>query len=60
MGPSSPCSSTKEKSYCRDEWLSSLELTDGYSFDGELEKRLNQMVPIPVSVVVNLYIFNSL
>ena len=49
MGPSGSCSSHDENSYCGDEWSYSLELTDEYTLDGEVGKRLNQMVPIPVS-----------
>ncbi|XP_073066418.1 OVARIAN TUMOR DOMAIN-containing deubiquitinating enzyme 12-like [Primulina eburnea] len=40
-------SSPGEETYCGEEWLYSLELMDGYSLDGEVGKRLNQMVPIP-------------
>lgn len=47
--PSSSCSSPGEKSNYGEEW-SYLELTDEYSIDGEVGKRLNQMIPIPVSV----------
>lgn len=47
MEPSSSCSSPGEKSY-EEDW--SLELADDFSeIDGEVGKRLNQMVPIPVS-----------
>ena len=35
--------------YCDEEWSSSLELMDEHAFDGEVGKRLNQMVSIPVS-----------
>lgn len=49
MGPTSSCSSPDENSYCGDEWSYSLELTDVYALDEEVGKRLNQMVPIPVS-----------
>ncbi|KAK1290501.1 hypothetical protein QJS10_CPB18g01679 [Acorus calamus] len=43
---SSSCSSPEEKSYEGEAW--SLELTDEFStLDGEVGKRLNQMVPIP-------------
>nr|CAD1820972.1 unnamed protein product [Ananas comosus var. bracteatus] len=45
MEPSSSCSSPGEKSY-EEDW--SLELADDFSeIDGEVGKRLNQMVPIP-------------
>lgn len=36
-------------SYCGEEWSYPLELTDEYALDGEVGKRLNQMVPVPVS-----------
>ncbi|KAL6967197.1 hypothetical protein U1Q18_032999 [Sarracenia purpurea var. burkii] len=45
--PSSSCSSPGGKSNCGEEWSYSLELTDEYALDGEVGKRLNQMVPIP-------------
>ncbi|XP_019709805.2 OVARIAN TUMOR DOMAIN-containing deubiquitinating enzyme 12 isoform X1 [Elaeis guineensis] len=46
MEPSSSCSSPGEYSYEGEDW--SLELTDDFSdIDGEVGKRLNQMVPIP-------------
>ncbi|GLU02521.1 hypothetical protein SLE2022_197700 [Rubroshorea leprosula] len=47
MGPSSSCSSPEENLYCEEDWLCSLELTDEYALDGEVGKRLNQMVPVP-------------
>ncbi|XP_073312336.1 OVARIAN TUMOR DOMAIN-containing deubiquitinating enzyme 12-like [Primulina huaijiensis] len=47
LGVSASCSSPGEETYCGEEWLYSLELMDGYSLDGEVGKRLNQMVPIP-------------
>lgn len=48
MEPSSSCSSPRENSYNGDEW--SLELTDDFSdIEGEVGKRLNHMVSIPVS-----------
>ncbi|KAK4286428.1 hypothetical protein QN277_002986 [Acacia crassicarpa] len=45
-GPSSSCSSSEKNSYCGDEWLYSLEQMDECA-DGEVGKRLNQMIPIP-------------
>ncbi|KAJ8465946.1 hypothetical protein OPV22_028498 [Ensete ventricosum] len=46
MEPSSSCSSPGESSYKGEEW--SLELTDDFSdIEGEVGKRLNQMVSIP-------------
>lgn len=50
MGPSSSCSSPEEVLYNGEEWSYSLELTDESGLDGEVEKRLYQMVPIPVSI----------
>lgn len=48
MEPSSSCSSPGEKSYEGEEWSCSLELTDELAaLDGEVGKRLNQMVPVP-------------
>lgn len=53
MEPSSSCSSPGEYSYEGEDW--SLELTDDSSdIDGEVGKRLNQMVPIPVSSCILL------
>ncbi|XP_010253950.1 PREDICTED: OTU domain-containing protein DDB_G0284757-like isoform X2 [Nelumbo nucifera] len=46
VGASSSCSSPDERAY-NEECPYSLELTDEYALDGELGKRLNQMVPIP-------------
>ncbi|KAH9700471.1 OTU domain-containing protein [Citrus sinensis] len=45
--PSSLCSSHEEVSYCGEEWSYPQELTDEYALDGEVGKRLNQMVPVP-------------
>ncbi|KAI8524096.1 hypothetical protein RHMOL_Rhmol13G0122800 [Rhododendron molle] len=45
--PSSSCSSPGEKLNCGEEWSYSLELADEYALDGEVGKRLNQMIPIP-------------
>ncbi|XWS71848.1 hypothetical protein CRYUN_Cryun03dG0172900 [Craigia yunnanensis] len=45
--PSSSCSSPEEKLLCEEDWSYSLELTDEYALDGEVGKRLNQMVPVP-------------
>ncbi|RWR72273.1 OTU domain-containing protein [Cinnamomum micranthum f. kanehirae] len=48
MGQSSSCSSPEEKLYEGEDWSSSLMLTDEFSsLDGEVGKRLNQMVPVP-------------
>lgn len=46
-GPSSSCSSPEENFYCEEDWLYSLQLMDELAQDGELGKRLNQMVPVP-------------
>ncbi|KAK9158481.1 hypothetical protein Scep_005055 [Stephania cephalantha] len=45
--PSSSCSSPGIKSNYGEDWVCSLELTDEPILDGEVGKRLNQMVPIP-------------
>ncbi|XP_075636108.1 OVARIAN TUMOR DOMAIN-containing deubiquitinating enzyme 12-like isoform X2 [Castanea sativa] len=47
MGPSTSCSSPEEIMYCGDELLYLLHLTDEHTLDGEVGKRLNQMVPVP-------------
>eukprot|EP00262_Sarcandra_glabra_P017073 TRINITY_DN5730_c0_g1_i3.p1 TRINITY_DN5730_c0_g1~~TRINITY_DN5730_c0_g1_i3.p1 ORF type:complete len:323 (-),score=55.97 TRINITY_DN5730_c0_g1_i3:3-971(-) len=48
MGPSSSCSISEDKLYGGEEWSHSLQLTDEFSaLDGEVGKRLNQMVPVP-------------
>lgn len=48
MEPSGSCSSPEENAYDGEEWL--LELDDDFCIlDGEVGKRLNQMVPKPVS-----------
>ncbi|KAK6163363.1 hypothetical protein DH2020_000227 [Rehmannia glutinosa] len=47
LGISGSCSSPGDKSYSGGEWSYSLELMDEIAFDGEVGKRLNQMVPIP-------------
>lgn len=48
MGPSSS-SSSPENSYGSEEYYQSLEITDDSPFDGEVCKRLNQLIPVPVS-----------
>ncbi|XVF46294.1 hypothetical protein PTKIN_Ptkin03bG0016400 [Pterospermum kingtungense] len=45
--PSGSCYSPEEKLLCEEDWSYSLELTDEYALDGEVGKRLNQMVPVP-------------
>lgn len=52
LGISTSCSSPEGESYSGEEWLYSLELMDEYSLDGKVGKRLNQMVPIPVSLAL--------
>ncbi|THG22231.1 hypothetical protein TEA_029217 [Camellia sinensis var. sinensis] len=51
-GPSSSCSSPGGKSNCGEEWSYSLELMDEHAFDGEVGKRLNEMVPIPTLLMI--------
>ncbi|PHU03955.1 hypothetical protein BC332_29206 [Capsicum chinense] len=46
-GASTSCSSPGEESYTGEDWSYSLELADEYDLDGEVGKRLNQMIPIP-------------
>lgn len=48
MGPSSS-SSSPEKSYGGEEYYHNLEITDESPLDGEVCKRLNQLIPVPVS-----------
>lgn len=48
--PSSLCGSPEESSYYGEGLSYPLELTDEYILDGEVGKRLNQMVPVPVSL----------
>lgn len=48
MEPSSSCSSPGEQPYEGEMWT--LELMDDFSsLDGEVGKRLNQLIPVPVS-----------
>lgn len=47
LGSSASCRSPGDKSYREEERSDSLELMDEQAFDGEVGKRLNQMVPIP-------------
>lgn len=44
----------KEVLNCEDECLYSLGPVDEYALDGEVGKRLHQMVPIPVSVATSV------
>uniref|UniRef100_A0A2P2JFC9 Uncharacterized protein n=1 Tax=Rhizophora mucronata TaxID=61149 RepID=A0A2P2JFC9_RHIMU len=55
MGSSSSSSSPQNIVYNVEKWLHSLELKDGYAFNGEVGKWLNEMVPIPVSVASEMY-----
>lgn len=45
MGPSSP----EHKTYDGEEYYHNLEITDESPLDGEVCKRLNQMIPVRVS-----------
>lgn len=49
----SSCTMPDGTSYSGDDWSYSLELTDEYTLDGEMGKRLNQMISIPVSYALN-------
>lgn len=46
--PSSSYSSSEKNSYCGDQLFYSLDQIDEYALDGDVGKRLDQMVPIPV------------
>lgn len=56
MGASSSCSSPENRSFDGDEYSYNLEITDESELDGEVGKRLNEIIPVPVSVKV--YFFN--
>lgn len=47
LGPSSSCSSPEENFYCEEDLMYAFERTDELALDGEVGKRLNQMVPVP-------------
>ncbi|KAK2999274.1 hypothetical protein RJ639_023469, partial [Escallonia herrerae] len=47
MGPSSSCSSPGDKSYDGEEYSYDLEITDEPELDGEVGKRLHQLIPVP-------------
>ncbi|KAL9251007.1 OVARIAN TUMOR DOMAIN-containing deubiquitinating enzyme 9-like protein [Drosera capensis] len=47
VGPSSSCSSPEERSYDDIEYSYSLDLMDESTLDGEIGKRLNQLIPVP-------------
>lgn len=57
---SSLCSSPEEQSDYG-EWSYPLEQTEEYALNNEVEKRLNQMVPVPVSLTSKkcCYVFIS-
>lgn len=46
---SGSCSSPEERLYDGEDYSHSLEITDESAFDGEVGKRLNQIIPAPVS-----------
>ncbi|KAF8397721.1 hypothetical protein HHK36_016643 [Tetracentron sinense] len=62
MGSPRPCSSPEQNLYNGEECSYSLELIDESSLDGEVGKRLNQMVPVPdlQSLVVAPEVFASM
>lgn len=41
-----------ENSTNGEDWLYSLDITDESPLDGEVGRRLNKMVPVPVSIIV--------
>ncbi|XP_057478774.1 OVARIAN TUMOR DOMAIN-containing deubiquitinating enzyme 12-like [Actinidia eriantha] len=47
MGPSSSSSSPGHKSYDGEEYCYNLEITNESALDGEVCKRVNQMIPVP-------------
>ncbi|XP_076895261.1 OVARIAN TUMOR DOMAIN-containing deubiquitinating enzyme 12-like [Bidens hawaiensis] len=53
MGPSSSCSSPENRSYDGDEYSYNLEITDESELDGEVGKRLHEIVPVPHIPKVN-------
>ncbi|XP_076893389.1 OVARIAN TUMOR DOMAIN-containing deubiquitinating enzyme 12-like isoform X2 [Bidens hawaiensis] len=53
MGPSSSCSSPENRSYDDDEYSYNLEITDESELDGEVGKRLHEIVPVPHIPKVN-------
>ncbi|KAL5987645.1 hypothetical protein ACLOJK_035395 [Asimina triloba] len=55
--PSTSCSSPEEKSYDGEEWSYTLEIMDESSaLDGEVGKRLNQMVPVPAIPASSIHV----
>ncbi|KAL4560500.1 hypothetical protein LXL04_032652 [Taraxacum kok-saghyz] len=53
MGHSSSCSSPGNRSYDGDDYSYNLEITDESELDGEVGKRLNEIVPVPHIPKVN-------
>lgn len=49
-GSHASCSSIGEKSHFEDDAMDQLHIADESTLDGEVGKRLNQMVPVPVSI----------
>ncbi|KAL8140614.1 hypothetical protein V2J09_006635, partial [Rumex salicifolius] len=47
LDPSTSCSSAEEISYDGDDYSRSLDLMDDVLLDGELGKRINQLIPVP-------------
>ncbi|KAI7998960.1 hypothetical protein LOK49_LG10G01665 [Camellia lanceoleosa] len=47
MGPSSSCSSPGGKSYDGEEYSYNLEIADDSALDGEVGKRLHEIIPVP-------------
>ncbi|KAL1819548.1 hypothetical protein ACET3Z_014417 [Daucus carota] len=45
--PSSSCSSPEDQSYDGEEFVHTLDITDEFELDGEVGKRLNQMISAP-------------
>ncbi|PWA81722.1 cysteine proteinases superfamily protein [Artemisia annua] len=53
MGQSSSCSSPETRSYDGDEYSYNLEITDESELDGEVGKRLTEIIPVPHIPKVN-------
>ena len=51
---SGSCSSPEERSYDGEEYSYFLEITDESPLDGEVGKRLNQIIPAPVSATLHI------
>ncbi|KAM7258401.1 hypothetical protein ACFE04_014142 [Oxalis oulophora] len=47
MEPSTSCSSLQPKLHNENDWSYPLELTDHFTLEGEMGRRLNQMIPVP-------------